>query len=831
MNLRLTVRGLVRTPMFSLVAILSLALGIGANTAIFSLLDQILLRTLPVRNPDELVFLYHPGPLQGSVSTDERGGPSFSYPMFRELQRDQTPFVGLAGARMTEASLSYKNQASKGTAHLVSGNYFSLLGVRAAVGRPLTEDDDQTPGGHPVAVLSHGCWTTRFGADPAILNQTLIVNGYPLTVVGVTQKGFASERLGSSPEVFVPITMKKEMEPGWNAFENRRDYWVTLFGRLKPGGTREQAEAAVNVIYRAQLEQDAQLLGRASEDFLKRFRAKRIILKPGQHGRGGLREEGRRPLLLLMGMTLLVLLISCANVANLQLARGAARFREIAVRLALGATRMQLVRQLLTESCILALAGGALGLGAAYWTLRVIIAALPPETGMASFLSATLDSRVLLFCLFLSLATGIIFGLFPTLQSSKPNLVHSLNDQSGQTTSSRSANFFRKSLVTAQVAVSLLLLISAGLFAQTLLNLKRVDLGIQVDHLLTFSLMPRLNGYTDERAALFYNQLTDRLSGIPGVRLVSTALVPAIAGSISSTNVTAEGFVPQSDEAAHSNFNHVGSGYFRTMGIPLVAGREFTPADNFTSPKVAIVNEAFVRHFLPNQNPLGRRIFQGGGTNVKFDIEIVGVVKDAKYSGIQEAPPRVYYRPTRQFARQWGLHFYVRTAIDPQQIAPLVRREVAALDPNMPIRDFKTMQAQIDENIFAERLLSMLTANFAGLATLLAAVGLYGVLAYNVARRTREIGIRIALGAEPGHLRGLVIKEVVLMLAIGTAAGLSSAVAAGKMIQSMLFGLQSWDAFVYGSSALILWAVAVASAYMPVRRATRVDPVVALRYE
>jgi predicted permease len=823
---------MARTPVFSGIAILSLALGIGANTAMFSLLNQFLLRTLPVQNPQELVFLYHPGPAQGSYSSDEDGDPSFSYPMFREMQKEQTPFAGLAGARSMSASIAFHNNALPGKAHLVSGNYFDLLGVKPALGRLFADDDDHNDGGggRPVAVLSYNYWTSRFGADVSALNQTIIVNGYPLTIVGVARKGFLGERLGNSPDIYVPISMKKTLTPDWDAFQDRKNYWIPLFGRLKPGVTLAQADAAINVTYRSQLEKDIQLLSRPSPIFLQQFRAKKILLRAGQYGRGGLREKSQQPLLLLMGMTAMVLLISCANVANLQLARASARTREIAVRLAVGASRLQLIGQLLLESCLLAVAGGGLGLGAAYWTLRAVIASLPASSDEQAFLTPSLDPRVLLFCLGLSLITGLAFGLFPALQSTQPNLVAALKSQSGQTGSTGSANAFRKSLVTVQVAISLLLLVCAGLFARTLVNLSSIDLGLKVDHLLTFSISPKLNKYTDQSAAQLYDRLTERLAAIPGTRLVSAADTPAIAGNTDRENITVPGYAPPTDEAADTNVDAVGADYFRTMGMPLIAGREFTPADNLGAPKVAVVNEAFVRHFLPNRNPLGQHFAEGGG-NVKPDIEIVGVVKDAKYADMREAPPRALYLPYRQKKRQDALYFYLRTAIEPRQIASQIRRELAALDSNLPIQDLKTMQAQIGENLFAERLLSSLTASFAGLATVLAAIGLYGVLAYNVSRRTREIGIRMALGAETGDVRRLVIREVAVMLAIGTAIGLASAAGAGTLISSQLYGLRYWDPTIYVSAAVILWLIALAAAYIPTRRATNVDPMVALRDE
>jgi predicted permease len=623
--------------------------------------------------------------------------------------------------------------------------------------------------------------------------------------------------------------MKKELTPDWDGLKDRKDYWVTMFARLKPGVSREQAVTAINVTYRAQLEQDIALLGGPSQDFLEKFKAKRIVLREGTYGRGQLREQGRVPLVLLMSMTLLVLLIACANVANLQLARAAARTREVAVRLAMGASPGQLVRQLLAESCIVAVAGGALGLAVAHWTLRGIIAALPPRAAGSGVIAADLDGRMLLFTLGLSIATGLVFGLYPALQASRSELTAALRDQSGQTTASRSTGVFRKGLVTLQTAVSLLLLVSAGLFAKTLVNLTRIELGIDVDRLVSFSITPKLNGYSDERTAQFYERLTERLAAVPGVRSVSAARIPAIAGSASSGNITVEGYTPSTDEDADSHLNAIGAGYFRTLGIPLVAGREFTASDHQTAPKVAIVNEAFVRHFFAGRNPIGMRMARGAGNSIKLDTTIVGVVRDAKYSDMREAPPRVYYTPYAQTTRQSAMYFYVRTAMEPEPIAPAIRREVAALDANLPLRDLRTMRAQIETNLANERLLSILTGTFAGLATLLAAVGLYGVLAFNVARRTREIGIRMALGARASHVRRLIVRDVALMLGVGSLAGLASAAAAGQLVQSVLYGTQAWDPVIYGAAAIVVGLVGLLAAYLPARRATTVDPLVALR--
>jgi predicted permease len=827
-NVRLVIRGLLRTPLFTITAVASLALGIGANTAMFSMLDALLLRTLPVRNPGELVFLYHPGPLQGSSSTEEGGSPSFSYAQFRELQKESTAFAGLAGTRTQAASLSWRREATTGSMLLVSGNYFSLLGTGPAIGRVLTESDDGTPGAHPVAVLSYSYWERRLGANRGVLNDTINVNGQPLTIVGVAQKGFRGERPGSSPDLFVPISMRRALTPDFLGFDTRLDFWVAMFGRLRPGVALEQAATAINVLYRPQLEEDIAQFRNPNPEFLQRYRAKTVVLKPGKYGRGALRDQSRVPLLLLMGMTLLVLLIACANVANLQLARAAARTREVAVRLAVGATRWQLVRQFLIESGTLALAGGALGLIVCYWTLRAILASAPPRVAASDMITTAVDGRVLLFCVLLSLATGIVFGLYPAVHASGVDLLGSLRDQSGQATSTRGAGLFRKGLVVLQTAISLLLLISAGLFARTLVNLMKVDLGMRADHLMTFAIAPRLNGYADERLARFYADLTERLASLPGVTSVSAATVPAIANSTTSTTIIVEGYTPRDNADRQSNLNAVGAGYFSTLGIPLVAGREFRATDAASAPRVVIVNEAFVRHYFPDGQAIGRRIGRGQGQTL--DTTIVGVVKDARYSSLREAPPRVFYRPYMQDT-PGALSFYVRTAIEPERLGEAIRRELGALDPDLPVRNMWTMETQIETHVASERLIALLTGTFAALATTLAAIGLYGVLAFNVTRRTREIGIRMALGAHVRQVRGLVLRETALMLGIGLLAGLAAAALLGTVIRSALYELEPWDPVVYVSATALMGMIALLAAYAPARRASAVDPLIALRTE
>ncbi len=808
--------------------ILSLALGIGANTAIFTILDQILLRGLPVRHPEQLVFFYQPGPVQGRSSTDEGGMPSFSYPMFRDLQKKQTSFAGIAGMRAFAASLSYHNQALPGQIHLVSGNYFELLGMQPAIGRLFTPEDDRTPGGHYVAVLSHSYWTNRLGARPEVLNQPILVNGYSMTIVGVAPKGFHGDTLGRPIDVFVPITMKAQMTPNWDGMEDRKDYWVTLVGRLKPGMTLERAAEEINSPFHAIQQEDAKLLNHPDKMLLDRFLNKRIVLKPGSGGRGGVRQAASTPLALLTGITVFVLLIACANAANLLLAKAAGRRKEIAIRLSIGASRARLIRQLLLESWILSLSGGLLGLLVAQWTLDVLISFIPP-TELSGFINSQLDGRVLLYCLAVSLATGLAFGLYPALQATKPDVAPTLKDQLTPVTTG-SSRYFRDSLVIAQVALSLMLLVTAGLFASSLVKMTRIDVGFSSDRLMTFSLRPELAKYNRERAVALFEQLEDRLAALPGARMVSAAEIPLIADSNASNSITVEGYTSKGESDRNAYINEIGPAFFATLGIPLVAGREFTRADSMNSPKVAIINQTFAKRYFDTRNPLGRHLGIGSGPGTKTNIEIVGVVKDSKYSQVTNEPRAVYYLPYRQDERLGALFYYVRTAMDAEQFAPLIRREVAKLDPNIPVDRLKTMNAQISESIFAERLLSTFAAAFACLATLLAAIGLYGVLAYTVARRTHEIGIRMALGANRHDIHRLILREVLVMLGIGIGIGSAAAVAANRLFESLLYGVKSTDPAVLLGAAVLLAAVALAAGSLPARKATEVDPMVALRY-
>ena len=831
-NLNLALRTLLKAPFVTGVAIVSLALGIGANAAIFSLFHQMLLRPLPVPEPERLVNLSTPGPKPGSQSCNQAGSCNevFSYPMFRDLERVQTVFTTLAAHRLFGANLAYRNQTMDGEGLLVSGSYFPMLGIQPALGRLLNPQDDQKVGESAVVVLSHSYWTSRFDRNPAVLEDTLIVNGQHLTIVGVAPQGFEGTTLGARPQIFVPITMRGLMEPGFNQFHNRRSYWAYVFGRLRPGVSIDEARSKTNVPYRAIINDvEAPLQKGMSDQTMARFRTKAIEVEDGSRGQSSVDGEARTPLRLLMAVTGLVLLIACANIANLLLARSAARANEMAIRLSIGANRRHLIAQLMAESCLLAILGGLAGFVVARWTLDVIFSMLPVEA--AATLQPRIDGTVIAFAAALTIGTGLLFGLFPALHSTRPDLLPTLKGQAGQPSGARSAARFRWTLATSQIAISMALLVCAGLFTKSLMNVSRVELGIKVDHLVTFAVSPELNGYSTERSAQFFQRLEDELAAQPGVSCVTASLVPALAGSNWGSDVAVQGFKAGPDTDSNARFNEVGPAYFKTMGIPLLAGREFTRADSLKAPKVAIVNEAFAKKFNLGRDVIGKRIGSGGGSGSSLDTEIVGFVQNAKYSEVRDPVPPLFFRPYLQDDRVGAMTFYVRTSVEPEFFLTNANRVVARLDPNLPVENLRTMREQVRENVFMERMISTLSAGFASLATLLAAVGLYGVLAYTVAQRTREFGVRMALGAAPGRVRRMVLRQVGVMTVIGGIVGILGGIGAGRAAAAQLYEIKGHDPIVLAVSGVLLAVVAFGAGFLPAHRASRIDPMRALRYE
>jgi len=830
-DLKLAFRTISRTPLVSAVAILSLALGIGANGAIFSLFDQIVLRPLPVPAPERLVNLGAPGPKPGSQSCNNAGDCDqvFSYPMFRDLEREQGVFTGLAAHRTFSANLAFEGQTLSGEGMLVSGSYFPTLGLQPALGRLLGPQDDPVIGQPLVAVLSHGYWRTRFDSDPQVLDKTIVVNGQTLQILGVAPAGFRGTTLGKRPAVFVPVTLRGLMSPGWEGFENRRKYWLYLFARVEPGVGIEQARSALRVPYSAILANvEAPLQHGMSEATLQRFLARELTITEGAQGQSSLRGEARAPLMLLFGVAAVVLLIACANVANLLLARSASRAGEIAVRLSIGASRSRLIAQLLTESCLLAAFGGLAGLLMARWTLA-LIASLLPADAVASF-AFGVEPSMLLFAALLALGTGILFGIFPALHSTRLDLASTLKGQAGQPSGARTAARLRFALVTAQIALSTALLVTAGLFTKSLTKVGSIDLGLEVDRLATFAISPELNGYSPARARTLFVEAEEALAAIPGVERVTASLVPVLTGSNWGTDVSVEGFEADSDTDRNARYNEIGPGYFRTMGVPLLAGREITAADTAKAPKVAIINQAFAKKFHLGREVIGKRMATSTG-DVDLDIEIIGLVPDVKYSEIKTATPPVFYAPYRQDDALGAITFYLRTAGAPERLLAAIPPVMARLDPNLPVEALKTMPQQVRESLLSDRVLGTLSAAFATVATLLAAIGLYGVLAYTVSQRTRELGLRMVLGADAAKVRGLVLAQVGRMTLLGAFLGIALALGLGRLARSQLFELEGYDPVVLAGSLLLLGLVALTSGLLPAIKAARVQPMRVLRYE
>ncbi len=830
-DLRYALRTLAKNPGFAAVVIVTLALGIGANTAIFSLLDQVLLRLLPVQEPERLVVLDAPGAFSGSSHVQSDTLTPISHPMFEALRDRSEVFENVLAHYSAPVHLTAGATTENASADIVSGSYFPTLGLKPAHGRLLGPQDDQDNGAHAVVVLGHGFWSRRFGADPKLVGQPVLVNSQPMVVVGVAPLGFTGIEIGSEVDVYVPLAMLHQAIPNWpRGLDDWRTRFLTPIARLKRGLSLEQATAGANTLYRQLLAEDLATLQTApSERSRKAFLEKRLELLPGGRGASGLRDQSQTPLLVLMGMVGLVLLIACANVANLLLARASSRRKEIAVRLALGASRRRLVRQLLVESLALSLLGGVLGLFVAIWSGTLLVRSLPYEAAQR-VLTTEPDLRVAGFALLLSVLTGLLFGAAPALQATRTDLAPTLKNEAGAVVSGGAAFRFRKGLVVAQVALSLLLLIGAGLFSRSLVNLRSLDPGFESGRIVAFSVDPSLGGHSLEQRVGILDTIRQEIAAEPGVASASLAEVALMTNSNSSSTVRVEGYEPKEDENVNPNFNGVGPGFFATMGIPLVAGRDLSDADVATAPKVAVVNEVFARYFFKDQSPLGRR-FGLGRRSEELDFTIVGVVRDGKAATLREQPRRFVYTPFAQNGDLGGVTFYVRTLADLESVGPRLRKLVAGVDPRLPVTEMKTMQAQIRESLFVERLIAALSAAFGLLATLLAALGLYGVISHAVAQRTREIGIRIALGAERRAVFGLVLREVAILAGLGILLGLPSGYALGRLVESQLFGLSPRDPLSFGLATVTLLAAALLAGYLPAARATRVDPVVALRYE
>jgi putative ABC transport system permease protein len=828
-DIRFGGRMLAKHPGFTLIAVLTLALGIGANTAIFSLVSQILLRRLPVKNPSELVILRSPGPQTGHVWSDGDEAQSFSYPMYKGLRDTNAVFSGMLARFAFPASIATRGQTERGSGELVSGSYFETLGVQPALGRVFTDEDDRVPGAQGVVVLSHSYWTRRFAGDPDILNKPLLVNNTELTVVGVSQPGFTGMQVGQSADVFVPLMMKGQMTPERNDLLEWNNYWLAVMGRRKPGLTPAQVQTGINAVYRPLLQEQLTKIKGWDQKKRERFLDKQVLLIPGAKGRTTLQTDSGQSLTALFVMVALVLLIACTNIANLLLAQGAARQRELAIRSAMGASRGRMIRQLLAESLLSALAGGFLGLIIGVWLMNLLTPFVAGNIGIKG-LSTALDASVLVFAIGATLVSGIFFGLIPAWRVTRSAVAQTLKDQAANTSAGASHVGARKILVAGQVAFTLLLLAGAFLFTRTLSNLRKQNLGLRTENVVTFAIAPILNGYDTPRSIALLDQLRAKMSALPGVRGVGTSELGTLTGSDMGSNITVEGSKDQPEDM-HVNFDSVSPGYFSTLGIALLSGREFNEGDGPRSPKVAIISEAMAKKYFAGRNPLGLRFAFGAGNDVKPDIEIVGLVKNAKQDHVRGADLPFIYLPYAQRPTIREMTLYAYTQQDPLLAVSALRSSVQELDANLPIFGIKTMERVVNEDLFGERMVAWLSASFGSLAALLAAMGIYGVLAYLVLQRTKEIGIRMALGAEIGHVRLLVLKEVGTMVLLGVAVGLPMAYGLAKFSESLLFGVHAGDPGIYALGVGLIALIAFAACYLPARRATRVDPLVALRYE
>jgi predicted permease len=828
-DVRHAARSLRRRPLVTVVATLSLALGVGVNTAMFSIFNRVLLERLPVPSPDALVTLSSPGPRAGNVSTNDSGGAQyvFSHALFRDLERMQTAFTAIGGFREIGANVAYRGQTEGSEGLLVSGGYFPALQLRPALGRLLTADDDRDGGAHEVVVLAHRYWVTRFASNPAVLNDTLVVNNVPLTVVGVAPEGFYGTTKMENERFFVPMRLAPRLSR-WRTPESRRDWWIYVTARLAPGVSMAQAQARLQPPFSA-LVRDIELPAQR-EELSERARAavltRRLVLEPGSRGHVDDSDESQAILTLMFAVTSLVLLIACANVANLLMARATERASEVSVRLAVGASGWAVFRLLFVESILLALLGGAGSIAVAQLTIAGILTMLPVEDGQ--LLAFSLDASVLVFTAVVSLTTALLFGVAPA--------VHALRVPAGppagpgRSTATPATARLRASLAGGQIALATALLALSGLLLISLVNLASIDLGIERAGLSVFRVAPVLNGYTPERSLALYAQIEEALDRAPGVASVSGATVRLLDGSTSRNDLTVSGFTAGPDGDTNARTANVGTRYFSTLGIPLIAGREFTEADTADTRKVAIVNQAFVRKFRLGERALGARI----GTEVGQppDIEIVGVVADAAYRSAREAPPPQYFLPYRQTMAP-TLSFYVRTApgVDPAGLMASIPALVHRFDPNLPVDALRTMDEQFDDNTTDQRVVMTMASSLAALAALLAAIGLYAVLAYSVSQRLREIGIRMALGARGTDVRLMVLGQSSRIAVVAAVVGVAIAIGLGRLGESMLFGVTALDARAQGGAAVLMLAIALVAGLVPARRAAAVDPVDALRAE
>jgi predicted permease len=808
-NLRYGARMLMKKPGFTLIAVISLALGVCANTAIFSVVNAALLRPLPVEEPEALVGLYRKIPQDPNYNR-------FSYPNYVDVRNRNQAFESLTAYYFTPFNLSGAGQTERVYGKVVTGNYFSTLGVKMNQGRAFLHEEDRTPNANPVAVIGYGLWQRRFGGDPAVVGKAITLNGHGFTVVGVAPPQFQGAELGMIPDVFVPMMMQSRAMPGRNWLDGRGIGWLRVVGRLKPGVSAEQAQVEMNALGNQMRSEHPQI----NESF-----GIAVIQDFGIHPQ--FRGDARNFLLILMAVVALVLLIACANVASLLLARAAERQQEIGVRLALGAGRWRLIGQLLTESMLLAVLGGVAGLMISPWFIEALSLAVAQANPLPSAVEFQLDRRVLAFTAVASVLTGVIFGLAPAISAARIDLMKIIKGDTAGLTPVRAR--LRSIFVGAQVALSLALLVAAGLFIRSLQRAQRIDVGFETERQLLLTLDLGLQDYDKERGQAFQKQLEQRVAALPGVQSVTFASVtPLGLGSDQDMGIVIDGYTPPSGlQDVMINFNVVGANYFQTMNIPLVRGRDFGAQDHEKSPPVAIVNETAARRFWPDQPAVGKRVRYGSGGP---EVEVIGVARDSKYITLGEGPTPYLYAPMSQSYLS-SATLQARVSGDPSQLTGAVQREVQALDKDLPVFGVKTMSQHLQGALMAPRLAAALLGVFGAVAMLLAAVGIYGVVSHAVARRTREFGLRMALGARPRNVAWLALRGGMTPVWIGMLIGLVASLAAMRLLESFLYGVSASDPMTYAATAILLGIVALLASFIPARRATKVDPMAALRGE
>jgi predicted permease len=832
-DIRYGLRGLLKRPAFTAVALIILALGIGANTAIFTLINAVVLKPLPVSKPEELV-VFNDAPGEGTSTYNDDDIPPgrrdrYSYQIYRYLREHDPSFQELSAFRSGESRVSVRRSNAPGEAaqrasgHLVSGNYFAVLGVNALQGRVLTNEDD-SPAAPPTAVISHNYWQQKLSGDPQIVGKNILLNGTAFTIVGIMPPRFFGIRVRRSPDFWLPLVFQPQIELRKSYLEDKNVYWLNMVGRLKPGTQLAQAQAAVNVEYRQLLTERAG--SQLNDDSRQTIQNAYINLASGARGLSGLRAFYSTALRMLMVIVALVLLIACANVGNLLLSRAAARQAEISLRQALGASRSRLVRQLLTESLLLAFIGGIAGIILAQWGVSLLVTRL----AATSPLDVKPDASILLFTLGISLVSGVLFGIAPALRATKTDLTSALKEKSAQ---GRKRRFnLGSALVVAQVAVSLILLVGAGLFARSLIKLQQEDLGFNRDNVLLASVDTRLAGYKPQDLSAVYRQLYDRLSALPNVQSATMASYSPMQGTGTNSTITVRGYTPAKNEDTSVSDIQIGPNFTETMGVPLLLGRDIGLQDTPNSPRVAVVTKAFAQSYFHDENPIGRRATFEEDSD-KDDFEIVGVIGDSKYDSAKEKADRTVYRPILQVQDQQTFQnvFELRTVGEPLNLAAEVRAAIAQVNDKLPVLNVTSLRVQTDESLNEEKLIAQLVSFFGLLGLLLSCVGLYGIMAHAVVRRTNEIGIRMALGAERRDIVWMVLKESLMLVAIGLVLGMPAAWGAAHLISSQLFGVNPTDPVTLLTAALSLTVVAASAGYLPARRASRVNPLIALRYE